>query len=184
MISAARRSSVARPTMPLYTPGRRRAIVLLLLTSVLLLTLDLRGNAIFDAVRSGFNRRWSRSSRPPTWSPRRSSTPGAGSPTRRRSARRTTACATRSTPSAPTRSPPRPPSRTSRSCSPSATCRSLGDYERITAMVVGTTPDQPRPGHPDQQGEPTTASRSAWPSSPPAASSARSRRRCCPTGPT
>lgn len=41
--------------MPLYTPGRRRAIVLLLLTSVLLLTLDLRGNAIFDAVRSGFN---------------------------------------------------------------------------------------------------------------------------------
>src|SRR5918995_3982765 len=41
--------------MPLYTPGRRRAIVLLLLTSVLLLTLDLRGNAVFDAVRSGFN---------------------------------------------------------------------------------------------------------------------------------
>lgn len=41
--------------MPLYTPGRRRAIVLLLLTSVLLLTLDLRGNAIFDGVRSGFN---------------------------------------------------------------------------------------------------------------------------------
>lgn len=41
--------------MPLYTPGRRRAIVLLLLTSVLLLTLDLRGNAIFDAARSGFN---------------------------------------------------------------------------------------------------------------------------------
>ncbi len=42
--------------MPLYTPGRRRAIVLLLLTSVLLLTLDLRGNAVFDAVRTGFNR--------------------------------------------------------------------------------------------------------------------------------
>jgi rod shape-determining protein MreC len=41
--------------MPIYTPGRRRAIVLLLLTSVLLLTLDLRGNAIFDAARSGFN---------------------------------------------------------------------------------------------------------------------------------
>src|SRR5215211_5054888 len=41
--------------MPLYTPGRRRAIVLLLLTSVLLLTLDLRGNAVFDAVRTGFN---------------------------------------------------------------------------------------------------------------------------------
>ena len=42
--------------MPLYTPGRRRAIVLLLLTSVLLLTLDLRGNAIFDAARAGFNK--------------------------------------------------------------------------------------------------------------------------------
>ena len=38
--------------MPLYTPGRRRAIVLLLLTSVLLLTLDLRGNAVFDTARS------------------------------------------------------------------------------------------------------------------------------------
>jgi rod shape-determining protein MreC len=42
--------------MPLYTPGRRRAIVLLLLTSVLLLTLDLRGNAVLDAVRSGYNK--------------------------------------------------------------------------------------------------------------------------------
>jgi rod shape-determining protein MreC len=42
--------------MPLYTPGRRRAIVLLLLTSVLLLTLDLRGNAIFDAARVGFSK--------------------------------------------------------------------------------------------------------------------------------
>jgi cell shape-determining protein MreC len=42
--------------MPLYTPGRRRAIVLLLLTSVLLLTLDLRGNAVFDAARSGFTK--------------------------------------------------------------------------------------------------------------------------------
>lgn len=42
--------------MPLYTPGRRRAIVLLLLTSVLLLTLDLRGNAIFDAARAGFHK--------------------------------------------------------------------------------------------------------------------------------
>jgi rod shape-determining protein MreC len=42
--------------MPLYTPGRRRAIVLLLLTSVLLLTLDLRGNAVFDAARTGFNK--------------------------------------------------------------------------------------------------------------------------------
>jgi cell shape-determining protein MreC len=42
--------------MPLYTPGRRRAILLLLLTSVLLLTLDLRGNAVFDAARTGFNK--------------------------------------------------------------------------------------------------------------------------------
>jgi rod shape-determining protein MreC len=41
--------------MPLYTPGRRRAIVLLVLTSVLLLTLDLRGNAVIDAVRTGYN---------------------------------------------------------------------------------------------------------------------------------
>jgi len=38
-----------------YSSGRRRAIALLLLTSVLLLTLDLRGNAVFDAARSGFS---------------------------------------------------------------------------------------------------------------------------------
>jgi rod shape-determining protein MreC len=37
-----------------YTVGRRRIIVLLLLTAVLLLTLDLRGNAVFDTARSGF----------------------------------------------------------------------------------------------------------------------------------
>ncbi len=42
--------------MPIYTPGRRRAIALLLLTSILLLTLDLRGNEVFDAARSGFDR--------------------------------------------------------------------------------------------------------------------------------
>ena len=40
--------------MPLYSPGRRRAIILLLLTSALLLTLDLRGNAIFDATGKRF----------------------------------------------------------------------------------------------------------------------------------
>ena len=40
--------------MPLYSAGRRRIIVLLLLTSVLLLTIDLRGNAFFDSVRSAF----------------------------------------------------------------------------------------------------------------------------------
>ena len=52
--------SGARPphtlTMPLYTPGRRRAIVLLLLTSALLLTLDLRGSSIFETARAGFRR--------------------------------------------------------------------------------------------------------------------------------
>lgn len=41
--------------MSLYTPGRRRAILVLLLSSLLILTIDLRGNAIFDAVRSGYN---------------------------------------------------------------------------------------------------------------------------------
>jgi len=40
--------------MSLYTPGRRRAILLLLLSSLLILTIDLRGNAIFDATRSGY----------------------------------------------------------------------------------------------------------------------------------
>ncbi len=34
--------------------GRRRLIALLLLTSVLLLTLDLRGNVVFDRARDGF----------------------------------------------------------------------------------------------------------------------------------
>ncbi|CAN5730839.1 MAG: rod shape-determining protein MreC [Ilumatobacteraceae bacterium] len=42
--------------MPIYTPGRRRAILLLLLTSALLLTLDLRGTAILDTAREGFQR--------------------------------------------------------------------------------------------------------------------------------
>lgn len=42
--------------MSLYSPGRRRAILLLLLTSLLLLTIDLRGNAIFDATRTAFER--------------------------------------------------------------------------------------------------------------------------------
>ncbi len=41
--------------MALYTPGRRRAILLLLLSSLLILTIDLRGNAIFNGMRSGFN---------------------------------------------------------------------------------------------------------------------------------
>jgi len=37
-----------------YSVGRRRVIIALLLTSVLLLTLDLRGNAVFDGIRTGF----------------------------------------------------------------------------------------------------------------------------------
>ena len=41
--------------MSLYTPGRRRAILLLLLSSLLILTIDLRGNAILDGLRSGYN---------------------------------------------------------------------------------------------------------------------------------
>ena len=40
--------------MPLYSAGRRRVIIALALTSALLLTLDLRGNRLFDAARSGF----------------------------------------------------------------------------------------------------------------------------------
>lgn len=40
--------------MGIYSPARRRLIVALLLTSVLLLTLDLRGNSILNSVRNGF----------------------------------------------------------------------------------------------------------------------------------
>ncbi len=39
--------------MPTYSPGRRRVIAALALTSILLLTLDLSGNRVFDAIRSG-----------------------------------------------------------------------------------------------------------------------------------
>jgi rod shape-determining protein MreC len=39
----------------IYSAGRRRTIIILLLTSILLITLDLRGNAVFDATRSGFS---------------------------------------------------------------------------------------------------------------------------------
>lgn len=41
--------------MPIYTPGRRRTIIILLLTSVLLVTIDLRGNTLLDGARSGFD---------------------------------------------------------------------------------------------------------------------------------
>ena len=40
--------------MALYSAGRRRTMIILLLTSILLITLDLRGNAVFNAARSGF----------------------------------------------------------------------------------------------------------------------------------
>jgi len=40
--------------MAFYSAGRRRTMIILLLTSVLLITLDLRGNAVFNAARSGF----------------------------------------------------------------------------------------------------------------------------------
>ena len=40
--------------MAIYSAGRRRTMAILLLTSVLLITLDLRGNAVFDASRTGF----------------------------------------------------------------------------------------------------------------------------------
>jgi rod shape-determining protein MreC len=41
--------------MAIYSAGRRRTILILLLTSILLITLDLRGNAIFNAARSAFS---------------------------------------------------------------------------------------------------------------------------------
>jgi cell shape-determining protein MreC len=40
--------------MAIYTAGRRRTMIILLLSSILLITLDLRGNAVFNAARSGF----------------------------------------------------------------------------------------------------------------------------------
>lgn len=42
--------------MAIYTVGRRRVIFALLLTLILLLTLDLRGNAVLDRVRDSFAR--------------------------------------------------------------------------------------------------------------------------------
>lgn len=41
--------------MPIYSSGRRRTIIVLLLTSIMLITIDLRGNALLDAARSGFD---------------------------------------------------------------------------------------------------------------------------------
>lgn len=42
--------------MAIYSIGRKRVMLALLLTTVLLLTLDLRGNPIIDGVREGFTR--------------------------------------------------------------------------------------------------------------------------------
>jgi rod shape-determining protein MreC len=42
--------------MAIYTVGRGRVILALILTSVLLLTLDLRGNPVIDRIRDGFDR--------------------------------------------------------------------------------------------------------------------------------
>jgi rod shape-determining protein MreC len=41
--------------MAIYTVGRKRVILALLLTTALLLTLDLRGNPLIDGVRNGFS---------------------------------------------------------------------------------------------------------------------------------
>src|SRR6056297_4042470 len=41
--------------MAIYSVGRKRVILALLLTTVLVLTLDLRGNAVIDAGREGFS---------------------------------------------------------------------------------------------------------------------------------
>lgn len=40
--------------MPVYSVNRRRAIILLILSSVLLITLDLRGNPLIDRTRTAF----------------------------------------------------------------------------------------------------------------------------------
>lgn len=42
--------------MAIYSVGRKRVILALLLTTVLLLTLDLRGNPVIDGMREGFSR--------------------------------------------------------------------------------------------------------------------------------
>lgn len=42
--------------MAIYTVGRRRVIIGLLLSAALLLTLDLRGNPVLDTIRDGFSR--------------------------------------------------------------------------------------------------------------------------------
>ncbi|WP_420450559.1 rod shape-determining protein MreC [Ilumatobacter sp.] len=42
--------------MAIYTVGRRRVVIALLLSAALLLTLDVRGNPVLDTIRDGFSR--------------------------------------------------------------------------------------------------------------------------------
>ena len=169
--------------VPLYTAGRRRAIVLLLLTSILLITLDLRGNAVFDAARSGLRRRdgaardGGRRRHPP--GPQRVA---RDHPVRRGRARRTTGCASSSTPSAPTRSPPRPRSRSTRSCSALSDLPVAGDYPTHDAPGRSGRARATSTRSSRSTRAATTASRSAWPWSAPPGWSARSPRRCCRPG--
>ena len=152
--------------MPLYTPGRRRAIILLLLTSALLLTLDLRGNAALRRRPLGLRpRRSSRSRRPPTSSPARSATPGTAS---------------RTTTTWLEENERLREQIDAQRADQIAAQAAIQDYQELLALndlpfarrlPAGDghrrrrEPEQPRPGHRDQQGLATTTSRSAWPSS-------------------
>ena len=169
--------------MPLYTPGRRRAILLLLLTSVLLLTLDLRGNAIFDAVRTGFNK---------FMDPLESAADVATRPIRNawhgimdyqdRSRTRTSALQDQLDAQRGDQIAAQAAIQDYQALLATNDLPALGDYPTVTAMVVGEQPEQPRPDRRDQQGPQGRPRRSAWPSPPAPGSSARSRRRCSRTG--
>ena len=139
--------------MPLYTPGRRRAIVLLLLTSVLLITLDLRGNAIFDAARSGFNEPMEPlesaadvATRPVVnawrgitqWEDVREENDRLRDQLAGQRADQIVAQAA---------------IQDQQELLAERDLPALGYYPRITATVVGVPPEQPRPGHRDRQGQ-------------------------------
>ena len=101
------RRVVARrpPLCPSIPLGRRRVIALLFLSSILLITLDLRGNAAHRPDARGFSlvaRR--RSTRPPTWSSTPVVTRGTASPTTTICYARTSACASSSPSNAAPRS--------------------------------------------------------------------------------
>ena len=170
--------------MPLYTPGRRRAIVLLLLTSVLLLTLDLRGNAIFDAVRSGFNS---------AMDPLESAADVVTRPvvnawrgitrwqevSEENDRLRDQVAAQRADQIAAQAA-----IQDQQELLAERDLPALGDYERITATVVGITPTNLDQVDPDQQGSRRRHRGRHGRRRAAVAWSARSRRRCCPTGPT